>query len=81
MDVHVATALLHQCLLHPDLLGHAARVVVSHQLWWLNSASRVIMMDVSATSLAGHRMQRARNPLHVQCPDPAGQKTFGHGRV
>eukprot|EP00873_Tetraselmis_striata_P045813 jgi/Tetstr1/466077/TSEL_010663.t1 len=53
VDVHVATALLHQCLLHPDLLGHAARVVVSHQLWWLNSASHVVMMDGGAIVARG----------------------------
>ena len=45
VDVHVAAALLQFCILSPDLLGSAARVVVSHQLHWLGSASRVVVMD------------------------------------
>ena len=46
VDVHVAASLLQFCILSPDLLGHAARVVVSHQLHWLGSANRVIVMEV-----------------------------------
>eukprot|EP00192_Tetraselmis_astigmatica_P001237 CAMPEP_0117654526 /NCGR_PEP_ID=MMETSP0804-20121206/3791_1 /TAXON_ID=1074897 /ORGANISM="Tetraselmis astigmatica, Strain CCMP880" /LENGTH=1714 /DNA_ID=CAMNT_0005460813 /DNA_START=105 /DNA_END=5246 /DNA_ORIENTATION=- len=53
VDVHVATALLDQCLLDPNLLGHTSRVVVSHHLYWLGSATRVVMMEAGEIVASG----------------------------
>jgi ATP-binding cassette, subfamily C (CFTR/MRP), member 1 len=45
VDAHVSDHLIHNCILHPDLLGNKTRVMVTHNMDILPYAQSIIVMQ------------------------------------